>query len=230
MADMSSGSEPPADGGPADNSCRALVARFLGQPFAADPTGLWTPADRVPGHSVSPHRRQLADGQTWEACVVDPITATADVGEMTDEANAGGQRAVESVRGRWTDPAFRDLVGHCTLGTMTSTGSSAYCGAPHDLENLAWASWGEPPDAATLIATCTAQAARMMQRADPSADGVLVVETSYTDGFSTLPLTPGVELPQGGFAECSLRPASTDQRLTATLVGWGEGPVPLAPR
>lgn len=218
-----------------DDQCAAGAAAYLGRPDVADPAEHWA-AFGTWTTTLMPNQRQYAAGQMWEACVMTPPSWAADGTLVLHGDVQSDARITESVRGAWVDPTFRDRVGSCRDDRSGPDAVSVFCGSIHGSEVLAWTSWPDPswasdagdrPDAATLLATCADQASRMLQRRDSTAGGALTVDVWLANGGGYLDIAPGVDLPEDGSAECSVHPAASDRLLTATLVGIGEGPVPL---
>lgn len=218
-----------------DDRCATGAAAFLGRPDVTDPAKHWS-AFGTWTATLLPNQRQYAAGQMWEACVMTEPPWTADGTPVLHGEGQPDRRTTESLRGAWADPVFRDRVGFCQDDRSGPDALPVFCGAAHGSEVLAWTSWPDPgwgadagarPDASTLLTTCADQAARMFQRADPTADGALAVDVWLADGGGYLDIGPEVELPEDGTAECSVHPSAPDRQLTGTLIGIGDGPVPL---
>ena len=195
--------------------------------------GAWTVAGGPAVLITGPDRRQWADGQRWQACVVVPSRWTAD--GVFDPTRGIGPVLRESARGRWSDPTYRDRLGDCFAvysGAVAELLSPAFCGQGHELERLGLSDGVvDPRSAAVLRQTCRELAVARTTAADPTYDGQLRVAVVVTgpDG-SSREIDDGDELPAEATADCVIRPADPSMLLTGTVIGLGAAPVPLASR
>ena len=148
-------------------------------------------------------------GRTWYACVAVPITHEEYRGSLAG-AYAGG--------------ALPPQFGMCWDGTdLDHLPRVLPCAEPHTAELLATAWVFDRSQVAKdgLQSSCEAIAARMMRRADATADGQLavVLDPISRDGasFGNEPQSVG----------CFVG-AHPPNQVVGTLIGLGEGPVPFA--
>lgn len=215
--------------GPGFDPCAARTAAYLGAQMV-EPVDGWMPIT-ISASTMEPNRRQYSSGPMWRACVLGAPWWTPDGEPYTPEGYVdAGPRTTESMRGRWSDAGVRNLFGQCEVGTG-SDWAGAFCGAPHDREFLAWNLQSPSADGETLLRGCSQQAGRIMSRLDPTAGGELALDVMALDDTGQYVLvTPATVHREGSSPECRIRPADPAQQLTATVIGLGEGPVPLAPR
>lgn len=207
--------------------CAAATSAYLGRPVIAGVAG-WQPV-AIFAVQLEPDLRQRAAGQRWQACVLGPL-AFGPGGEPRPWASAQGGLPIstELLRGRWNEPDLRNRVGQCESGPPGAA-TPVFCGSAHDREVVAWGSWERSVDAATLQQGCAVQAAAMMQRSEPTVAGTLAVDVTVPsiDGASAEVLASDAEFDSVGSARCVIRAANPARQLTATVIGLGDGPVPL---
>lgn len=218
-----------------DDECAEPVGRYLGNRGVPSRSSgdLWHPSGGTTVIVGNPDTRQWADGQRWQACVVLPPMVTVD-GAFAPAHVASS--AFRSARGAWADPGYRDRLGDCFIesaGPIARLPGPVFCGAPHDGERLGVASWTvDVPSTALLRQTCADMAAQQLGTSDPTRGGVLTVEVVVVaDPTGTrTPVADTDTLTARAEADCTIRPVDTGQRLTATLLGVEDGPLPLARR
>lgn len=215
------------------DGCVQPVADFLGEP-PPRVAGAWITAGGPRVLVVNPDRRQWADGQRWQACVLLPPLWTAD--GLLDPARGIGPVLRESARGRWSDPTFRNRLGDCVdeySGAVATLYAPVFCGRGHELERLGVIVGAvDPRAAAVLRQSCGDLASARTAAADPTFGGrlrILVVVTA-ADGTSREIGDDAEELPGAVAADCLVRPTDPTTLLTASVIGLGAGPVPLGPR
>lgn len=219
----------------ADAICSAAAADYLGAPNLTTPRTRWQATALPTGSPVGPDPRQAASGQSWQACILTPPLWDADgqmAGAQTADGFAGLPRASdERLHDRWADPVLRNRYGQCQ-DSAVGTGQAVFCGSPHDAEWLGLGWWSTPaPTADELRQSCTDLASRLMQRPDPTAGGVLTVETSLI-GVADSPeiVGPDTNVPPSTSGQCRVLVADPASVLTSTVLGVGGGAVRLTPR
>lgn len=214
------------------DACAAPVGEFVG--FDALPSwsegDLWRPSGGATVLIGHPDVRQWAAGQRWQACVLLPPLFTAD-GALDPLLAASAD--LGTARGAWSDPGYRNRLGDCftdVVGPLARLTAPVFCGAVHDGERLAVASWQrDPPSLPLLRQTCLELGARQLDTADPTRGGALVADVVVV-GPDEQPIpVAGDRAPPDARADCLVRPAEAGQRLTATLLGRGDAPLPLTP-
>lgn len=215
--------------GPGFDPCAALTAAYLGVQ-RVEPVDGWVPIT-ISASTLEPNRRQYSSGPMWQACVLGAPWWTPQGEPYTVEGAANsGPRTTEPLRGRWVDVSVRNTFGVCEQGSWTER-NGVFCGAPHDREFMAQTTWDSATDLMTLERGCRQQIARVMGQPDPSGPDELAAEVVTYDEMGQLAaLTDSTVLGEFGSAECYVRPADPSRQLTATVMGLGEGPVPLTPR
>lgn len=212
-------------------ACAVAEREYLAAPDLSAVTGTWQTtvlSDSVP---IGPDPRQYAAGQAWQACLLTPPQWTTEGRSVVDGVDGRTGTTRDRLAGGWSDPDIRTRLGRCE-DFGAGDRPAQFCGTAHDLEWLALGWWNtEAPSATRLRAACSELAARLMQRTDPTAGGTLTAEVSVIGmgGFAMV-VAADTTLPDSGSAQCLLRPTDGEQVLTGTLLGIGEGPVPLAPR
>lgn len=216
------------------DDCAEPVGRYVGwDGLPSRSSGdRWHPAGGTTVIVVNPDARQWADGQRWHACVLLPPVPGAD--GAIDPAHAAST-GFPSARGAWADPGYRDRLGNCFsvfAGPIAPLTASVFCGTAHDQERLAVMSWQrDAPQAPLLRQTCGDIAVEQLGTVDPTRGGVLAVQVAVLDpDGNRTPVADDDTLTVDGQAECTVRPVDAGQRLTATLLGRGDAPPPLAPR
>lgn len=216
------------------DECAEPVGHYIG--FDGLPSrssgDLWHPAGGTTVVVVNPDGRQWADGQRWQACVLLPPLFTDD--GVIDPLRAAST-GFRSTRGAWVDPGYRDRLGDCLdvfAGPIAQLAASVFCGTGHDQERLGVATWErDAPQAAYLRQTCAELAAAQLGTADPTRGGVLTTEVILAEAEGNRARVEDDDtLAAGGQADCVIRPVDAGQRLTATLLGQGDAPLPLTPR
>ncbi len=175
-----------------------------------EPAIVWSPAQNFQDTAVGPSRIQRLTGQRWSACVVGAPAAQPYRGRLQDVLTAG---TLPSNFGNcWRTPAMLDS-------------EQVPCDRPHAVEILATTGLGNAPHtAADVHRSCTVYAGRMMRTEDATRAGAL----SYTilDLRDTgIVVPPSQEILQDTYITC-LAVARHGLRLTGTLVGVGDGPLP----
>lgn len=215
----------------ARRACAEAERTYLDAPDLSTLDGTWQSTVLTDSVPIGPDPRQYAAGQSWQACLLSAPQWTADGRPVGDGVDGVAGTTGARLAGGWSDAGIRTRLGRCEdAGPGDRPG--LFCGAPHDVEWLALGWWNtEAPPAAQLRTACVELAGRLMQRADPTAGGTLVAEVSVL-GVAGAPTVVGDDavLPESGSAQCRLRPTDPDQVLTGTLLGVGEGPVPLGQR
>jgi hypothetical protein len=151
----------------------------------------------------------LAAGKTWSACIVTPSDGSVYQGRLLD-AYGGGR--------------LPDAFGTCwDTRELSAASRRASCDAPHFAELI---SAGRVQDisnvgSAGIASSCTALAARVMERDDPSAVGELVVQTSPDASRISLRTS-------GSLSLLCYVVAGGGRELAGTIVGLGNRPIQFA--
>lgn len=158
---------------------------------------------------VLPATWLLAAGKTWSACIVTPRDGGLYQGRLA--AAYDGRR-------------LPDAFGTCWDSRQVSAASRrANCSEPHVAELIAA---GRVEDLGTtgsaqITASCTALAAKVMEREDPSAAGELAVQTSPEASRISLRTS-------GSLSVLCYVAASGERQLEGSIVGMGDQPLRYA--
>lgn len=206
------------------NHCpqQALVYVGLADPSpgnATDPAA-WTPTLNASFAFAGPDARQKAAGQTWGACVLvaNPgVDNNAAVGFAAPLRNAGAS-------GR-----LPDLFGSCSA-SLSVTSAPEPCDDWHTYQILGQANLTtDRSSPAAQLQACRTLALRTTRMPDPTAGGRLQLEV-FLDWLSA----DGAEVPAArpsaegdtAYGTCGVH-ASGSAKLHGSLLGLGNGPVPL---
>lgn len=168
--------------------------------------------------TFGPGPLQRAAGQQWSACVVLGV-------------GFPGQRFPGSVRGL-ARVGGSGFAPYAVCSPAPVVHATVPCGTPHRYEVFAEA-YDLGPDEAASAASCREQVAQQTGLADPLADGRLAVELmpyayDQTSGSESRVVPYGeARASDGRGLICVVRPADPDARLTGTLHGIGDRPLPL---
>ena len=168
---------------------------------------------------VGPDDRQRAAGQDWSACVVFlPISADAAAPITIDH----------SMRGAWNRPEDSRLFAVCVDGVDLR---SANCLWPHQFEVISY-SLGDPaasPESVQSECTRDVVAALGSPAAlDRGEISVLVVPARPDpNGNRLLTGTAAVTTETGYVNNCLLGPTDSGKRLTGSVRGLMDAPLPL---
>lgn len=215
--------------GPGFDPCAARTAAYLGAQMV-EPVDGWMPVT-ISASTMEPNRRQYSSGPMWQACVLGAPWWTPQGEPYTSDGEVySAPKTTQTLRGRWVDVSVRNMFGVCEKGSWTER-SGVFCGAPHDREFVAHTTWDSSADPVVLERGCRQQISRVMGRQDSAGGDALAAElVTYDETGQLTAFTETTELGESGAAECWVRPADPAQQLTATVIGLGEGPVPLTPR
>jgi hypothetical protein len=178
---------------------------------AGRPGILWTPSVSIAYLPIGPNAAQRTLGQHWSACVVGSNDGTAYTGRLQQALSSGVLPAV---------------FGSCWPASYFRTARQTPCDQPHVVELLGTTLLGtHPVPAAEVRGACAQFAGRVMRTADPTRQGAIVVDIVGDDrGFADLP--SGENYLQDRDVSCYAK-AAAGSRFNGTLVGIGDGPLPL---
>lgn len=207
--------------------CVAEAQRYLGLPAALtremayqDGTTQWLSPVRPLALTFGPRPDQVAAGQLWSACVVIGVGV-----------GFAGQRFSGTVR-RLAQRGGTAFAPFAVCSQAPVVHVTVPCDAPHRYEVFA-ESYDLGADEAASTASCREQVAQQTGLADPTAGGRLVVELlpyayDQTSGSESRAATYAeARASDGRGLICVVRPTDAGKRLTDTLHGIGERPLPL---
>jgi hypothetical protein len=186
---------------------RAIENRFTLPEQGADDPVTWRLSINLTSGWVLPSQLLQASGRTWLACIAAPSDGSLYSGRLA---------------GAFEGAQLPDEFGTCwNSRTVSASVRTLNCSAPHLAELI---SFGFVPDRSVVSyqqiqSSCEQLAARVLDRADPTAGGVLTLKTS-PERISLLN-TGSVSV------MCYATPTG-DRELAGTLVGLGDRPVPFA--
>lgn len=180
------------------DDCGAPLQTYLGWPSSR-----WRPAQSAVLALLGPDAEQVAVRQAWVACAI-TTGPPGYPGSVRDGFGPAADRYGDCDPTRPFDPAPRP------------------CDEPHDQEAIGRAVVGYD-DLAGLDQSCTDLVRQRTGLADPTAGGRLAVLVAPVD-----PNTVPPDVSAGGQAmTCGIRVVGTG-KLTASLVGIGDRPLPLS--
>jgi hypothetical protein len=195
--------------GDGDSRCRAAAFEYVGLGLVGT-AQVWRPAFGGRSWVVHAPADQRAGDRGWSVCVVGPSRAARSVGSVFEQG---------------LHPTARPAAfGMC----VTADAIMVACDRPHRIEYLTDAvgfarSLVEEREATRWRTGCTQLAAELLDVADPTIGGQLMVE------FLTVPADPrtGFDPPSSlVFALCAAV-VTGDRDLAGSLYGLGTGALPL---
>jgi hypothetical protein len=194
----------------ANPSCRDQVEKYLGTTATTVIGGVeWNLNIDVDVTTVGPSAHDLAAGRTWSACV---LSASNQIYPATP------------LRGSWSTGTLPDAFGLCWAENLVQRGVPTNCTSPHRTQQIGYGFVAETSDSGTgivssatpdeIVAGCRSLAATVMKVADPTRGGALAVRV--VDDASGAP-----------YVQCAVAVVG-DRKLTGSLIGIGNRPLPLA--
>lgn len=172
---------------------------------------LWTPSLSFDYLPVGPSAVQRALGQHWSACVVGAVDATPYLGQLHQVLTGGVLPAV---------------FGSCWPSAYLRSANQIPCDQPHPVELLGTTVLGGTSiSTADVMAACVVYAGRVLRTADPTRQGVIALDVAGFDRVFEIQPTDDTNL-AGRDVSCYAK-APTGSRFNGTLVGIGDGPLPL---
>ena len=201
-------------------------AAYLGADGATVPTGDvagWAPALMLQSGLVQPSSRQQADGQRWAACVILAAGTGTDTGLALNDVPRTNQ-----LRGAIRAGSLPQDFGLCA-NPPVELQRAVSCTEQHTLQLLGWSELSTFATSAERLSACRTLAGSLTRMSDPSAGGRLRL-TAYEerDGPNGTVIPSGApdQPGQTGTVTCIVSTVGTG-RLVGSLLGLGNGPVPL---
>ena len=171
---------------------------------------VWSPAQNFQATSVGPSRLQRRVGQRWSACIVGAPGAHLYDGSLHDVLTSG---------------VLPSPFANCWRSNSLRDSEQVSCDHPHAVELLATTGLDNTPHtAADVQRSCSVYAGRMMRTADPGRSGALQFQIlDFRDTVSLV--APSAAILQDTYITC-IATAGHGVRLTGSLVGVGDGPLP----
>ena len=196
-------------------ACEPLVRRYLGWPDSGraelDPPGTdvpWRPWSVVSSGLIGPNLQQYFAGQRWVACVAYPQVAPFS-GSLAGSVRTG--RAANAFATCLSEPGDAvQPVGPCTRA--------------HQTELFGWVRTSQSQDG--LQDACRSLVERLTAMPDPTAGGLLTVRVAVLTQAGAMAPGDSTTGSADDRRSCMVS-ADGDRRLTGTLVGLGNQPLPL---
>ena len=201
-------------------ACAQPANDYLGIPFPAMPTN-FAPAIRMSLGMAGPDMRQRSAGQEWAACVVYiPIIFAEEVPITVDHP----------LRGSWLRQSDARLFALCI--DDTSSLLPLDCGRPHHYELLSGAlgtPGGTPELAEAACREAVIEALGSPAALDRGDLRTAVLPVRFAPNSDGNMITGPEAITAGGdyFSNCLVTPTDSARRLTASVRGLGDAPVPL---
>lgn len=194
----------------ANPGCRSQVEKYLGASATSVIRGVeWNLNLDVDAVSVGPDAHDRAAGRTWSACV---LSATDQIYPATP------------LRQSWPAARLPDAFGLCWAENLVQHGVPTNCTAPHRTQQIGYGFVAQTSDSGTgivsaagpddIVAGCRALAASVLRTTDPTRGGALTVKV--VDDSAGAP-----------YVQCAVAVVG-NHKLTGSLIGIGDRPLPLA--
>lgn len=194
----------------ANPSCRSQVEKYLGTTATTVIGGVeWNLNIEVDVTTVGPNAHDRAAGRSWSACV---LSAADQIYPATP------------LRLSWQSGTLPDAFGLCWAENLVQHGVPTNCTSAHRTQQIGYGFVSEASDSGTgivssatpaeILAGCAKLAATVLKVADPTRGGALTIKV--VDDSSGAP-----------YVQCAVAVVG-DHKLTGSLIGIGNQPLPLA--